>query len=97
LPRLQPLYEEYRDRGFDIVAVEAQHDTERAKKLIADKGLTFTFLEDTKEANVVRGTFGVHGFPTSFLIDRDGRVMYYHLGFDPGDEERLADEIETLL
>ena len=97
MPRLQPLYEKYRDRGFDIVAVEATHDTERAKKLIAGKGLTFTFLEDTDEANVVRGTFGVHEFPTSFLIGRDGRVMYYHLGFDPGDEDRLAEEIETLL
>ena len=97
MPRLQPLYDRYRDRGFNIVAVDARADTERARKFIADKGLTFTFLEDTDEANVVAGTFDVHAFPTSFLIDREGRVMYYHLGFEPGDEETIAGEIETLL
>jgi len=41
--------------------------------------------------------FGVQSFPTSFLIDREGRVMYSHLGFEAGDEEHLAEEIESLL
>jgi len=97
LPRLQPLYEKYRDRGFNIIAVDARADTERARTFIADKGLTFTFLEDTDEADVVGGAFGGHGFPTSLLIDREGRVMYYHMGFEPGAEDGIAEELETLL
>ena len=97
MPRLQPLYERYASRGFEIVAVEATHDTERAKKFIAEKKLTYRFLEDTNDADVVRGLFGVHAFPTSFLIDRDGKAMYFHLGFEPGDEAKIAGEIETLL
>ena len=36
------------------------------------------------------------GIP-SFLIDRDGKVMYFHLGFEAGDEEHLEEEIKTLL
>ncbi len=39
----------------------------------------------------------VQSFPTSFLIDRQGRVMYSHLGFEAGDEDNLAKEIESLL
>jgi peroxiredoxin len=98
LPRLQPLYERYHDQGLEIVAVEAKRDTERARQLIDDKGLSFTFLENgTGDAEVVRSVFKVFSFPTSFLIDRQGRIMYYHLGFDEGDEVELESEIQELL
>ncbi len=97
LPRLQPLFEKYNDQGLEIIAVEAMHDTERATKFIKDKGLTYTFLEDHEEDGIVGDVFGVHSFPTSFLIDREGRVMYFHLGFDEGDEVELEEQIKTLL
>ena len=98
LPRLQPLHETYKDQGFEVVAVESRRDTERATQFIEKKGLTYTLLENGEdELEVVDGTFGVRSFPTSFLIDREGRVMYYHLGFELGDEAKIAEEIESLL
>ena len=98
LPRLQPLFEKYQDRGLDVIAVEAYRDTKRAEKFIEDKGLTYTFLENGEDdAEVVQSLFGVRGYPTSFLIDRDGRIMYAHLGFEPGDEVTLEEEILSLL
>ncbi len=97
LPRLQTLHDRFSDEGFQIVAVEATGDTERATQFIEDKGLTYTFVEDGDDTNVVSGLFDVHSFPTSFLIDRDGRIMYFHEDFEPGDEEKIAAEIETLL
>ena len=98
LPRLQTLYESYREQGFEIVAVEANRDTEQARKFIADKGLTFTMLEDgADDAEVVSSVFGVWAFPTSLLVDREGRVMYAHVGFELGDEETLEQELKSLL
>ena len=98
LPRLQPLYDRYQDQGFEIVAIERQRDTERATKFIEENNLTYTFLENGEgDDEVVRATFGVRGFPTSFLVDRDGMIRYYHLGFEEGDEDKIAAEIEALL
>ena len=98
LPRLQPLYEQYKDQGFEVIAVEAKRDTERAKKFIEEKGLTYMTLENGEDADeIVASIFKVRSFPSSFLIDRDGKVMYFHLGFEAGDEESLEDEIKTLL
>jgi hypothetical protein len=31
------------------------------------------------------------------VIDREGKVMFYHLGFEPGDEEHIEEEILKLL
>jgi peroxiredoxin len=98
LPRLQPLFDTYRDRGFEIVAVEGKRDTERARKLIADRQLTYTFVENGEgETEVARRLYGIRAYPSSFLIDREGRVMFFHEGFEDGDEAKLAAEIEQLL
>ncbi len=98
LPRLQELYESYHDQGLEIVAVERRRDTERAQKFIADKGLTFTMLENGEDdQEVVRSIFNVRGFPTSYLIDRQGRIMFYHLGWEEGDEVIYEEQIKQLL
>ena len=98
LPRLQPLYEKYKDQGFEVVAVEAKYDRERAIKFIEENGLTYTMLENAEdEGDVVSKVFKVRAFPSSFLIGRDGKVMYFHLGFEAGDEEHIEEEILTLL
>ena len=98
LPRLQPLYEKYKDQGFEIIAVDGKRDTERALKFIEDNGLSYTLLENgNAELEVADRLFRVIAYPSSFLIDRDGKVMYYHLGFEAGDEARFEEEIRSLL
>ena len=98
LPRLQPLYETYKDQGFNVVVIDGKRQTDLAMKFIEKYGLTYIALENGEdEAEVVENLFKVNSFPTSFLIDREGRVMYSHLGFEAGDEEHLAEEIESLL
>jgi cytochrome c biogenesis protein CcmG/thiol:disulfide interchange protein DsbE len=98
LPRLQPLYEQYKDQGFEVIAVDGKRDTERATKFIEENGLTYTMLENGEESDEIVGSmFKVRSFPSSFLIDRDGKVMYFHLGFEAGDEEHLEEEIKALL
>ena len=98
LPRLEPLHQSYKDKGLTIVAIERSRDTERAKKFIAENELTYRFLENGEgDAEVVRKTFGVTIFPTSFLIDREGRVIHVHVGFEAGDERELESQIRELL
>lgn len=98
LPRLQALYDQYKDRGFEVIAVEAKRDTERATKFREENGLSYTMLENAEgEAEIVASMFKVRSFPSSFLIDREGKVMFFHLGFEAGDEEHIEEEILELL
>jgi peroxiredoxin len=98
LPRLQPLYETYADQGFTVVVVDGKRQTELATAFIDKHSLTYPALEDGEgDAEVASSVFKVQAYPTSFLVDREGRVMFSHLGFEPGDEDKIAEEIESLL
>jgi peroxiredoxin len=98
LPRLEPLWKNYRDKGLAMVAVEARRDTAGARKFIQENKLTFTFLENGEGDNdVCRKKYGIYLFPQTFLIDRTGRIRYFHLGFEAGDEKRIEEQIQELL
>jgi len=98
LPRLEQLWNDYREKGFSIVAVEANQDRERAEKFIEENQLTYIFVEDLEgDEEIVGNIFGVRGFPTTFVIDRKGKVLFAHLGFYEGDEVKLEEEIKQLL
>ncbi len=98
LPRLEPLYQKYRAQGFEVLAVESQRDRDRATKFIAKNNLSYPCLENGDgDAEFVYNTFGVTSHPTSFLIDGEGNILFVHVGFSEGDEDKLALEIERIL
>ena len=41
--------------------------------------------------------FGVKGMPTSYLIDREGKIVMQHMGFNATDREKLEQKIQNLL
>ena len=44
LPRLEPLWQKYQEQGLRVVAIESEHDTERAVEFIAENDvLRFCF------------------------------------------------------
>ena len=98
LPRLEPLWQKYRDQGLTIIAIETERDTERALEFITENNLTYHMLEDLEgDDNVVENRLQLYGQPSSYLVDRTGQIMFYHLGFDEGDEVTLEEEIQKLL
>ena len=81
-----------------MIAVETERDTEAALEFIAENDLTYPMVEDVEgDGNLVADKLQIFGFPTSYLVDRRGRIMYTHVGFDAGDEVKIEKEILKLL
>jgi hypothetical protein len=45
----------------------------------------------------VRTNYGVSGTPTNFILNADGRLVFRHLGYGPGNEKTMEVEIRELL
>jgi peroxiredoxin len=78
---LEPLYREYRDRGLSILAVNVRQDRDTAWAFVDDLGVSYPVLLDPEGA--VARSYGVVGLPSTFFVDRDGRLRRRILGEAP--------------
>ncbi len=70
MPSLQRLYDTFKARGLEVVAVDVQDTPEEAEAYIKKNKHTFPVLLD--ESLSVSSAYGVTGFPTTFLVDGNG-------------------------
>jgi peroxiredoxin len=76
---------------FEILAVSIDEDPKAAANFATAMKLNFPVLLDSSKS--VANAYGVEGIPTMFVIDKAGKVIYGHAGFDATMEFRLANEL----
>ncbi len=95
MPALEQLYQKYKDLGFVILGVNIDEDSSKTKDFLAKRPVNFPVLYDTKKQ--VSDLYNVVAMPTTYLIDRDGKLRYYHRSYKPGYEQKYAEQIKTLI
>ena len=79
IPHLKETYEKYRDRGFEILGMDREVDdkqtAEKVRKFLADKGVTWTQATSESISELVEKRFRIGVFPTTFLLDPQGRIV----------------------
>jgi thiol-disulfide isomerase/thioredoxin len=78
MPAMQELYDEYRDRGLQIVAVNMEEDPATVRRWITSGGYGFTFVLDSDGQQVKR--YNVTAAPTSYFVGSDGVIRDLKLG-----------------
>jgi peroxiredoxin len=94
IPHLVKLYDTYKSKGFVILGVGLDRQSNIAK-FAADNKISYTVLVDEK--SVAARPYGVSGIPRTLIIDKKGRIAFDHTGFAPGMEKEMEAEIKTLL
>jgi peroxiredoxin len=91
------IYNLYKDRGFTLLAIST--DTEKSvakvKPYIKSKGYNFTVLLDTNSE--IARKYYAQQMPYTVLIDKSGNIVYSHLGYMKGDEQKIEKLISELL
>ncbi len=75
---IEPAYQQLRKQGLVILAVNVRQDRATAQAFMDKLEVSYPVLLD-QEGEVAR-TYGVTGLPTTYLIDRDGRLSGRILG-----------------
>jgi len=73
VPLLQRTHERIASKGGLVLGIDTQDDSERAREFLAQRKATFPSLRD-RDKEYGR-SFGVTGYPETFLIDRKGRIV----------------------
>jgi peroxiredoxin len=75
-PELVKIYNEFKDKGFEILGVGAETKRETWLKAIEKDKLTWPNVTDLKgDKNMAALIYGVSYYPTNFLIDKTGTII----------------------
>lgn len=94
---LNTIAEEYEDlqdeTGVKLIAVSIDDERNKSKvrPVVDASGWEYDIWLDTNSD--LKRAMGVNYPPQTFIIDGDGMIVYSHVGFVPGDEEDLYDEL----
>lgn len=96
MPAIQALYEEYQERGLVVLGVNSTIQDEPMKigPFLDEYQLTFPILLD--ETGEVTRAYQVRALPSSFFIDRQGRIHEVVIG-GPMSPALLRTRIEEIL
>ena len=95
LPLLEELQREFGAKGFQVLAINVDRDPDAARGFMQKRKITYPSLSDP-EGELPR-RFGLETMPTSYLIDREGRIHWIHKGFKKGDFEKIRSQVRGLV
>ena len=79
MPYLKEVWRLFRDDGFAMVGI-AYDESDKLSQFLEEWGIEWPqILEEQRGPNEILRTWGVLGFPSTFLLDEDGIVRYRQL------------------
>lgn len=95
MPHLQNLWEQHREQGFEVIGINVDEDPDAAQQFAQDHDIRFPLVSDRDRS--ISKQYRVAGYPTHYIVGRDGRVHFSALGFTEDDTVAVTVEVETLL
>lgn len=95
MPHLQQLWQQHRAEGFEVIGINVDEDPALAREFARDHGIEFPLVRDADRA--VSKLYRVAGYPSHYVIDRQGKVRFSALGYTEDDSLAVTQEVLTLL
>ena len=76
------------------VSIDDQRNVDKVKPLANADQWAFEVLLDTN--GDLKRAMGVNNVPFTFLVDGQGKIVWKHNNYNPGDEEELLHKIKEL-
>jgi cytochrome c biogenesis protein CcmG, thiol:disulfide interchange protein DsbE len=93
-PKFEELSKKY-DGQVDILAISVDDEQAGVADWAKENGATFPIAWD--EGHAIANRWDVQSMPTTYILDRAGKVRFIHAGFRDGEPEEIAKELVALL
>ncbi len=94
-PWMNEMQAKFAARGLEVVAINVDAKLADAQRFLASTPAKFTVAFDA--AGDTPKQFAIKGMPTSYLIDRRGKITRVHSGFRDSDRAELEGAIAAAL
>ncbi len=78
MPRIQAIYERYRNQGFVVLGVGVDESGSSVRNYSSLNGLSFPIMADSN--SMVASEYLVRGVPTHYFIRTDGKIGFVEIG-----------------
>jgi peroxiredoxin len=95
MPLMDTIYQQYKDLGFTVLAVNVDENREEAHRFLDKVPVSYPILYDPESQ--VSEQYNVQAMPTTVMIDRNGRGRFIHYGYKPGYEDDYEAQIRQLV
>jgi len=84
IPKMKKVYDKYKDKGFEIVAISLDTNKDKWEKSINEEKISaWCHLSDLQGgANEVAIKYGIRTIPSNFLLDKNGYIIAKNLSGD---------------
>ena len=93
MPELNELVEEYKEKDIVFLAI-ALNDNKQLKKFLKTTDFNYKIISN---GQTIADSYGVQGFPTNLIIDKNGIIQYASTGIGPQNKENLQNALNELL
>jgi thiol-disulfide isomerase/thioredoxin len=78
LPGIKKVYEEFHDRGFEILGVSLDSDRSELLSFLAENEMPWPqFFDGGGWSNRIAKLYGTQSIPSAYLLDRDGVIRAF--------------------
>lgn len=95
MPFFNSMRNKYLQDGFEIVAINVDEDTETAHQFLQEHPVDYLMAFDPK--GECPKIYDVTAMPSSFLLDKTGKIRKVHFGYRDSDQSILTQQITDLL
>jgi peroxiredoxin len=95
LPVLERLNKSYAGQGLVVLGVNIDNQASAAKDFLKKLPVTFPVVHDAEKQ--VAKQFAPPTMPSSYIIDRSGKLRHVHAGYKASDAAKIETEIKELL
>lgn len=96
IPVLESLHQKYKKQGLHVIGIDPVDSlNDETNHFISKAGITYTVvLNENKE---IPEKYKVSGYPTFYLVGKDGKILFSTAGFDESVEGKLEELIKSNL
>jgi peroxiredoxin len=97
LNTIHDLYGDWQEEtGVTLVAVSIDDEKTKSQVPVYVNGKAWDYMVLMDPNGDFKRAMGVNNVPHTFLVDKEGNIVYSHNNYAPGDEEKLYQEIKKL-